>query len=146
MDKQNAVSVLRRLEQRHVAPKGEQALDVERAASPGETTPEPVLLLTNAALYARAHAQSWTRLPLNRIKKVTVNTDATGMLTRYGVEDDGGQVHVDLALPMACVSFRERMRELAERGPVVLPTPEVRPVAARVVHATSFGIPAIRVA
>jgi len=113
---QNASTLLRQLEHRHVAPKGERAVDVELAAAPGADSPEPVLLLTNAALYARAAtAKDWSRLPINRIDTVRVSSDCSGMLTRYSVVDHDGLVQVDMALPMARESFRERMESLAVR-------------------------------
>lgn len=173
MDQQNATTVLRTLEQRHVAPMGEQALDVEQAAARGAASPEPVLLLTNAALYARAaSAKDWSRLPLDRIRKVNVSQDPSGMLTRYRVEDDGGEVRYDVALPMARASFRDRMARLdadraaapvaacvaAPPAPVVTvaraaglptsPAPSYVPAAAprRFVLASSTGWPAVQVA
>ena len=122
----NAYGLLRHLERHHVAPSGEHALDVEQAADLGLETPEPVMLLTNAALYARAAASSWTRVPLSRIRRVTVATDPSGMLTRYTVDGETGERVVDVALPMARSSFKERMKQLAE-DPACVPTRTTRP-------------------
>ena len=122
----NAYGLLRHLERHHVAPSGEHALDLEQAADLGLETPEPVMLLTNAALYARAAARSWTRVPLSRIRQVTVATDPSGMLTRYTVAGETGETVVDVALPMARSSFKERMRQLAD-DPASLPTRSTRP-------------------
>ena len=123
----NAYGLLRHLERHHVAPSGEHALDVEQAADLGLETPEPVMLLTNAALYARAAASSWTRVPLSRIRRVTVATDPSGMLTRYTVAGETGETVVDVALPMARTSFKERMKELAD-DPNRVPTRNTRAV------------------
>lgn len=122
----NAYGLLRHLERHHVAPSGEHILDVEQAADLGLETPEPVMLLTNAALYARAAASSWTRVPLSRIRRVTVATDPSGMLTRYTVAGETGETVVDVALPMARSSFKERMKELAD-DPNRVPTRNTRP-------------------
>ena len=122
----NAYGLLRQLERHHVAPSGEHALDLEQAADLGLETPEPVMLLTNAALYARAAASSWTRVPLSRIRRVTVATDPSGMLTRYTVDGETGETVVDVALPMARSSFKERMKELAD-DPNRVPTRNTRP-------------------
>jgi hypothetical protein len=122
----NAYGLLRHLEEHHVAPSGEHALDLEQAADLGLETPEPVMLLTNAALYARAAARSWTRVPLSRIQRVTVATDPSGMLTRYTVAGETGETVVDVALPMARSSFKERMKELAD-DPHSVPTRNTRP-------------------
>jgi len=116
MQTRTADVLLKQLQNRHVAPKGERVVDVERAAAPGSDSPEPVLLLTNAALYARAaSARDWARLPIHRIRQVEVSSDYSGMLTRYSVVDERGEVCVDVALPMATGSFRERMESLADR-------------------------------
>jgi hypothetical protein len=125
----NAYGLLRHLERHHVAPSGEHALDLEQAADLGLETPEPVMLLTNAALYARAAAASWTRVPLSRIRRVTVATDPSGMLTRYTVAGETGETVVDVALPMARSSFKERMKELAD-DPNRVPTRNTRPAVA----------------
>jgi hypothetical protein len=115
--KKTASTLLRQLENKQVAPKGECVVDVEHAATADSDAPEPVLLLTNAALYARAaSARDWARLPIHRIGAVQVSSDRTGMLTRYSVVDDAGQVQVDVALPLARDSFRECMESLAERA------------------------------
>ena len=106
-------ALLRRLESKQVAPKGERALDMEQASARDCDTPEPVLLLTNAALYARAAAAGdWSRLPLRRMGGVRITSDPSGILTRYNVTDTEGRVAVDLALPLARASFRERLQEL----------------------------------
>ena len=111
-----AKSLLRQLEKHCVAPTGERVVDVERATTPGHESPEPVLLLTDAALYAnRADGHSWARLPLDRVAGVSVSTDPSGMLTRYRVMDASGHLWFDLALPMARSSFRARMEELQSR-------------------------------
>jgi hypothetical protein len=55
-------------------------------------------------------------LPIHRIGAVQVSSDRTGMLTRYSVVDDAGQVQVDVALPLARDSFRECMESLGERA------------------------------
>ena len=116
MDTNSASSLLRRLEHDHVAPKGEVAVDLERAAALGGPAPEPVLLLTDAALYAnRTDGKRWERLTLDRVQEIFVSMDPSGMLTRYRVMDAGGQLWFDLALPMARSSFRARMEELQLR-------------------------------
>ena len=114
----NAYGLLRHLEEHHVAPSGEHALDLEQAADLGLETPEPVMLLTNAALYARAAARSWTRVPLSRIQRVTVATDPSGMLTRYTVAGETGETVVDVALPMArsWAVFLSRIQRIAVFG------------------------------
>jgi hypothetical protein len=112
----SATTLLRRLVQQRIAPKGEHVVDVERATPPGAAGPEPVLLLTDRALYAMGKAgSSWTRLPLAKVHTVSVSTDPTGMLTRYRVFDDEGTLWFDLALPMARSTFRERMEQVASR-------------------------------
>lgn len=113
-----AYALLRDLQRRRVAPHGEAAVDVERTADLGDAAPEPVLLLTDAALYAvRAGSKQWSRLPFDRIRRITVHTDPTGILTRYAIEDESEQLWFAAALPLARPSFRERMHELAARLP-----------------------------
>jgi hypothetical protein len=109
----SASTLLRQLEQDRVAPRGELVVDLERAAFLGAAVPAPVLLLTDAALYAsRANVKRWERLSRENIQRITVSTDPSGMLTRYQVVDAGGALWFDLALPMARASFRARMEEL----------------------------------
>lgn len=148
MTTKHATQVLRRLEQRHVAPRGEHAIDLEQAAVAGGVDPEPVLLLTDAALYARtASAKDWSRLPLDRIRRVSVSTDPSGMVTRYRVEDDADHVRCDLALPLARASFRERMQglQLAPESPAVaeLAVAEIEAEAGPLVRTCSTGWPAL---
>jgi hypothetical protein len=145
----NAYGLLRHLEQHHVAPRGEHALDLEQSADLGHDRPEPVLLLTNAALYARAAARSWTRVPLTRIRKIEVSTDPSGMLTRYRVDGEAGETVVDVALPMARSSFKVRMQELAEdpskvparrRGPAITVQETAAPAASAQPAATHWTV------
>ena len=110
-----APALLLDLQRRHVARRGERAVDVELAAGPGSDDLEPVLLLTSAALYVRS-AAGWCRVPLGTIRQVEVSTDSTGMVTRYRVVDRDGAVQAALALPLASTSFRQRMERLAERA------------------------------
>jgi hypothetical protein len=114
----HAYALLRDLQRRRVAPHGEAAVDVERSPELGDATPEPVLLLTDAAIYAaRAGSKEWSRLPFERIRSISVQTDPSGILTRYAIEDDDEQLWFASALPLARPSFRERMHELAARLP-----------------------------
>lgn len=126
-----AYALLRDLQRRRVAPHGEAAVDIERAADLGDAAPEPVLLLTDAALYAaRAGSKQWARLPFERIRRITVHTDPSGILTRYAIEDDAEQLWFAAALPLARPSFRERMHELAARLPSLRRATPAVPTAA----------------
>lgn len=128
-----AYALLRDLQKRRVAPHGEAAVDVERSPDLGDDSPEPVLLLTDAALYAaRAGSKQWTRLPFDKIRRITVHTDPSGILTRYAIEDEDEQLWFAAALPLARPSFRDRMHELAARLPHLrraTPAPAATPVS-----------------
>jgi hypothetical protein len=138
MNQPHGYGLLRDLQRRRVAPHGEVVVDLERTADLGDASPAPVLLLTDAALYAaRAGTKEWSRLPFERIRRITVHTDPTGMLTRYAIEDDAEQLWFAAALPLARPSFRERMHELAARLPS-LRRPAAAPAAA-VMSATSLA-------
>jgi hypothetical protein len=127
----HAYALLRDLQKRRVAPHGEAAVDVERSPDLGDDAPEPVLLLTDAALYAaRAGSKAWSRLPFERIRSIRVHTDPTGILTRYVIEDDAEQLWFAAALPLARPSFRERMHELAARLPSLRRAAPAVPAAA----------------
>lgn len=109
-------AVLHHLERHRLAPRGEVALDLEAAATVGAADPVPVLLLTDAALYAyRSGAGTWDRLPLARLGRVTITVDPSGILTRYQVVEDTGAAWLDLAVAFARPSFRQRLRRAATR-------------------------------
>jgi len=111
----NPATLLHHLERTKVAPRGEHALEVEAAATSGASDPGPVLLLTDSALYALRAGRNWERLPLAQVTRVSVTVDPSGILTRYEVADGSGASWLDLALPFARASFRQRLQHVAER-------------------------------
>jgi hypothetical protein len=148
MSSRKARRLLQELELGRVAPAGEVAVDVEVAGTSEAHDPQPVLLLTDEAIYA-AGSSGWRRLPLSRVGAVQVGTDVTGMLTRYCVADDSGAPWLDRAVPMAHASFRARMQELAARlqgerarpSLVVLPSPvELAGVASTASRASAASL------
>ena len=114
MSSRAAKRLLQELELGRVAPAGEVAVDLELAGTAESKEPQPVLLLTDDALYAKG-ASGWSRLPLARVGAVRITADVTGMVTRYSVDDDNGDRWLDRAVPMAHASFRARMQEIAAR-------------------------------
>ncbi len=137
MDPHEATKVLRQLERQRVAPPGERPLEVEAAASQGAAGPTPVLLLTDKALYALRAQWGWVRLPLSRMRRVTITTDSTGILTRYEVVNTLGDVWLNLAVSMARPAFRVALREVAAMALVHTPTPEKMPRRMHVVTAAA---------
>ena len=111
----NPATLLHHLERTKVAPRGEHALELEAVVSSGESEPAPVLLLTDSALYALRAGRTWERLPLAQVTRVSVTVDPSGILTRYEVLDGSGAAWLDLALPFARASFRQRLQHVAER-------------------------------
>lgn len=116
-------TLLHHLERARVAPRGEHALEIDVSALSGATEPAPVLLLTDSALYAlRSGTRAWQRLPLAQVTWLRVTVDPSGILTRYEVHDSSRTPWLDLALPFARASFRQRLQHVAERLAPKTPT------------------------
>jgi hypothetical protein len=149
MSSRQARRVLQELELGRVAPAGEVAVDLEVAGTAECKDPQPVLLLTDEALYARG-TSGWSRLALSRVGAVRITADVTGMVTRYSVDDDNGASWDGRALKMSRGSCSARMQELDARvegraapavltGPVLLATTASRASAASLVSVSSLA-------
>ena len=138
MGTSRASETLRALERSGTAPAGEIAVAVERGAVADAPQPEPVLLLTSRALYARRDA-GWARLPLDRVSSVSVDTDPSGMLTRYRVVDGRGDVFAAVAVPRVTGTFRARLQELAAGARPTAPAAVVRASVASRASAASLA-------